>query len=129
MVGGKVANLGWLSQAGSQVPPGFVVGTDGYMAHVASNDGLKRKIVDVLDGIEYGDPDALEHSMTQLREWIVQTPMPGPLVAEIERSYARLGAGAYVAVRSSGTAEDLEGASFAGLHDTYLVLTFAAART
>jgi pyruvate,water dikinase len=30
------------------------------------------------------------------------------------------GGSSYVAVRSSGTAEDLAGASFAGLHDTYL---------
>jgi pyruvate,water dikinase len=45
--------------------------------------------------------------------------LPAALRAEIEAAYKRLGA-AYVAVRSSGSAEDLEAASFAGLHDTYL---------
>ena len=46
--------------------------------------------------------------------------MPASLRDEIAKAYAALGDGVFVAVRSSGTAEDLEGASFAGLHDTYL---------
>ena len=120
LVGGKGANLGRMSQAGFVVPPGFVVGTDAYMAHVASNEGLKRKIADILAKVNYGDADALDASVAQIREWIVQTPMPEALIREIESSYTKLGGETYVAVRSSGTAEDLEGASFAGLHDTYL---------
>ncbi len=119
-VGGKGANLGRLTQAGFVVPPGFVVGTTAYSAHVASNDGLRKRISDALAKVNYNKADELEVCVTQIRKWIVETPMPGPLAAEIERSYAELGADSYVAVRSSGTAEDLEGASFAGLHDTYL---------
>ena len=38
----------------------------------------------------------------------------------IAEAYARVRREPYVAVRSSGTAEDLEGTSFAGMHDTYL---------
>jgi pyruvate,water dikinase len=39
---------------------------------------------------------------------------------EITEAYAALGPDPYVAVRSSGTAEDMADASFAGLHDTFL---------
>ncbi len=119
-VGGKGANLGRLTQAGFVVPPGFVVGTTAYSAHVESNEGLKKRISDALATVNYGNADELEACVVQIRNWIVKTPMPGPLAAEIERCYATLGPDSYVAVRSSGTAEDLEGASFAGLHDTYL---------
>ena len=119
-VGGKGANLGRLTQAGFVVPPGFVVGTTAYSAHVDSNEGLKKRISDALATVNYGNADELEACVVQIRNWIVKTPMPGPLAAEVERCYATLGADSYVAVRSSGTAEDLEGASFAGLHDTYL---------
>lgn len=118
-VGGKGANLGRLTQKGFVVPPGFVVGTTAYAAHVKSDDGLKIKISDALATIDYGDPDDLDACVQRIRNWIVETPMPQALVAEIEVAYAKLG-GIHVAVRSSGTAEDLEGASFAGLHDTYL---------
>jgi rifampicin phosphotransferase len=42
------------------------------------------------------------------------------IVQEISEAYTQLGAGGAVAVRSSATAEDLAGASFAGLYDTVL---------
>ena len=45
--------------------------------------------------------------------------MPDDLAAAILGAYRELG-GSAVAVRSSATAEDLEGASFAGQQDTYL---------
>ena len=118
--GGKGANLGRLTQGGFVVPPGFVVGTAAYAAHVQSNEGLKKKISDALRSINYDNADALEASVLKIRNWIVETPMPRELVDEISEAYRRLGSDLYVAVRSSGTAEDLEGASFAGLHDTYL---------
>jgi pyruvate,water dikinase len=47
-------------------------------------------------------------------------PLPAPLAEAIERSYAALGPGAAVAVRSSATAEDLPEASFAGQQETFL---------
>lgn len=119
-VGGKGANLGRLTASGFVVPPGFVVGTEGYAAHIKSNEGLKRKIADMLATINYDDAEQLDAAVMQIRNWIVETPMPVSLSSEIERSYQELCKGSYVAVRSSGTAEDLEGASFAGLHDTYL---------
>src|SRR5690606_6537467 len=46
-------------------------------------------------------------------------PLPPELVTEIGQQYELLGAGP-VAVRSSATAEDLPGATFAGQQDTIL---------
>ena len=41
LVGGKGANLGRMTQKGFVVPPGFVVSTSAYMAHI---DTLKSQI-------------------------------------------------------------------------------------
>lgn len=117
VVGGKGANLGRLTQAGFDVPAGFVVGTDAYKSHI---ENLKDRISDALSSISYADADALEESVQRIRSWIVEVDMPVAIANEIVAGYAGLGDRIFVAVRSSGTAEDLEGASFAGLHDTYL---------
>ncbi|MCA9519303.1 MAG: phosphoenolpyruvate synthase, partial [Myxococcales bacterium] len=47
-------------------------------------------------------------------------PLPDDLVHAISAALARLGDDAPVAVRSSATAEDLPGTSFAGQHDSFL---------
>ncbi|EWT06400.1 hypothetical protein N864_21705 [Intrasporangium chromatireducens Q5-1] len=116
LVGGKAANLGRLANAGFPVPPGFVIGTSAYLRHIAT---MREQISDVLGDIKYDDAEALELAVTEIRRWIVEADMPRELSAEITAAYGQLG-DVYVAVRSSGTAEDLEGASFAGLHDTFL---------
>src|SRR6516165_9794417 len=115
-VGGKGANLGRLANAGFPVPPGFVVDTGAYLAHIES---IRTDISGALAKISYDDAEALEKAVEQIRGWIVAADMPAYIAAGIKDAYAQLG-DVYVAVRSSGTAEDLEGASFAGLHDTYL---------
>lgn len=119
-VGGKGANLGRMTGQGFVVPPGFVVGTDAYKLHLSSSTGLREKIEALLTSIDFGNADDLEAKVLKIRNLIVDAPMPDVLVKQIDQSYAQLVGDAYVAVRSSGTAEDLEGASFAGLHDTYL---------
>jgi pyruvate,water dikinase len=124
LVGGKGANLGRMTQAGFVVPPGFVIGTTAYAAHIET---LKEKISWILAKINYGDANALEESVTQIRGIIVNAEVPADVANEIKGGYAKLGGDLYVAVRSSGTAEDLDGASFAGLHDTYLDIRGEAA--
>jgi rifampicin phosphotransferase len=115
-VGGKGANLGRLANAGFPVPPGFVVDTGAYLAHIET---IRNDISAALAEISYDDAEELEKAVEQIRGWIVAAAIPAHIAAGIKDAYAQLG-DAYVAVRSSGTAEDLEGASFAGLHDTYL---------
>ena len=117
LVGGKGANLGRMTQKGFVVPPGFVVGTTAYMAHI---DTLKAQIATMLARINYADANALDEAVAQIRRLITGTEVPPSVASEIVSCYHKLGSDLYVAVRSSGTAEDLDGASFAGLHDTYL---------
>ena len=115
-VGGKGTNLGRMTQKGFVVPPGFVVATSPQMAHI---DSLKSRISTMLARINYGDANAVDATVGQIRGLIVGTEVPPAIASEIVSCYARLGTDLYVAVRSSATADDLDGSSFAGLHDTY----------
>jgi pyruvate,water dikinase len=102
LVGGKGANLARLARAGFPVPEGFVITTAAYRAFVTSA------------GIGQADTDP-----DQLQARITAAPIPAELSAHILAAYEQLGRPT-VAVRSSGTAEDLATASFAGQHDTFL---------
>ncbi len=119
LVGGKGANLGLLTRAGFDVPTGFLITTAAYRTFLESAR-LTPRIEELLRDANPADASDLETRMQSVRDAIGSAPIPDPLAREIDRGYAALGDRAYVAVRSSGTAEDLAGASFAGLHDTYL---------
>ncbi|MCB1668163.1 MAG: PEP/pyruvate-binding domain-containing protein [Porticoccaceae bacterium] len=116
-VGGKGANLGRLTAAGFDVPPGFVVGTAAYVSHM---ENLREMISNELATVNYDDAVQLDQCMEKIRDWITEAEVPASVARDIANAYEKMGSDLYVAVRSSGTSEDLEGASFAGLHDTYL---------
>jgi rifampicin phosphotransferase len=118
LVGGKGANLGRLTAAGFPVPPGFTVTTAAYQAFVASGAG--EKIDALVAELTYDDAEALERLTSEIRRTVTERPLPDAVAHAIRSAYGELVEGTYVAVRSSGTAEDLADASFAGLHDTYL---------
>ena len=113
IAGGKGANLGELVRAGLQVPDGFVVTTDAY-ARVVNLLDLK-----IADRVAGGDGVAIRAS-------VEAAAMPADIQAAIADAYAALRAGP-VAVRSSATAEDLPGATFAGQQDTFLNIIGEAA--
>ncbi|HET7269786.1 MAG TPA: PEP/pyruvate-binding domain-containing protein [Rubrobacter sp.] len=117
LAGGKGANLGELSRGRLPVPPGFVVTTGAYNAFVEAG-GLRDEILYLASRTRADDSEALESAAEKIRSLFVQSPVPEDMAAEIRSAYDKL-AGA-VAVRSSATAEDLPGASFAGQQDTYL---------
>jgi rifampicin phosphotransferase len=119
IVGGKGANLGILSKQGYNVPPAFVVTTSAYSQFLHMS-GCREKIDSLLQEVDYGDIAVLEAKTARIRALLEETTVPANLVSVIEQAYRDLGKEPYVAVRSSGTAEDLAGTSFAGLHDTYL---------
>lgn len=124
LVGGKCQSLGDLLSAGMPVPPGFAVTTHSFRAHLAQGR-LRQDIVDRLEGLNHQDTVALEAASVDLRRAIESVPMPKVAEQAIRAAYADLcaragGADLPVAVRSSATAEDLPGASFAGQQDTYL---------
>ncbi|MGI5128671.1 PEP/pyruvate-binding domain-containing protein [Pseudonocardia sp. CA-107938] len=115
VAGGKGANLGELVRGGFPVPPGVVVTTAAYRAFVAET-GIGDRLLELAAG---SDPEA---ASAQIRELMETAPVPDALAKEITAAVAELGDGPF-AVRSSATAEDLEGASFAGQQDTYLNIT------
>ncbi len=116
-VGGKALNLGRMLAAGLPVPTGFCVTTAAYR-RVAGDllDGVIAK----LGGDDRGAADERSELAERARQLILEAPVPEDLAAAITAHYASLGADVPVAVRSSATAEDLPGASFAGQQDTYL---------
>jgi pyruvate,water dikinase len=125
-VGGKCASLGALIQANAPVPLGFAVTTDSYLAMLAS-DRLGDEVADLLRSHDPRDVGRQEQIAKQIQQAILRRPIPLPIEAAIRTTYANLcsqfGPDAPVAVRSSGTLEDLAEASFAGQGDTYLWVT------
>jgi phosphohistidine swiveling domain-containing protein len=119
LTGGKGSSLARLAQARFPVPGGFIVTTDAYSAFIAANT-LDQRMNELLSGIDYDDGRDVEDKAQAIRDLIVAAPVPAAVVDEILVAYRSLGDARFVAVRSSGTAEDLAEASFAGQHDSYL---------
>ncbi len=124
-VGGKNASLGemisQLSDAGVRVPGGFATTAQAFRDFLAGS-GLDQRIAQRLARLNADDVRALSEAGAEIRQWILDTPFPQALEAEIRAAFARLdstGKGSF-AVRSSATAEDLPDASFAGQQETYL---------
>ncbi|UCG82635.1 MAG: hypothetical protein JSW38_10645 [Dehalococcoidia bacterium] len=95
--GSKAANLGELLRADFPVPSGFVVTTDAFYEFLTANSiGTDSSPEDVATAV-----------------------IPAEIADALVRAAAALG-GMPLAVRSSGVAEDLPGASFAGQYETVL---------
>ena len=128
-VGGKNASLGemisQLASAGVRVPGGFATTADAFRKFLAHN-GLAARIEKRLATLNIDDVRALAEAGTQIRQWIVETPLPEDLESAVRSAFASLVAGdasTSFAVRSSATAEDLPDASFAGQQETFLNVT------
>ena len=120
IVGGKGASLARLVAAGLPVPDGFHVTTEAYRQFVDEND-LQPRILAALESADRDRPATLETASQTIRELFSQANMPPAIAGAIARAYAGLaGQSPTVAVRSSATAEDLPGLSFAGQQETYL---------
>lgn len=122
LVGGKGANLGEMTQAGFPVPNGFAVTVEGYERFLEENH-LHQYLIDVLKETDVRNPESLENASRKIQHKIVTSRMPDQVAHETTRAYKKLSGAfkkALVAVRSSATAEDLPGASFAGQQATFL---------
>ncbi|RQH03390.1 phosphoenolpyruvate synthase [Natrarchaeobius oligotrophus] len=123
-VGGKGASLGELTGAGLPVPPGFVVTAGTYRSFIEEAE-IDDELFEVVD-VDADDSSALATAADRAQELILETPFPEDLREEILAAYHEVGDGeAFVAVRSSATAEDLPDASFAGQQETFLNVTEA----
>lgn len=122
VVGGKGANLGEMTQARFPVPNGFVVTSYAYF-HFLKENNLTTKINHLLGTVDYNRPESLDQVSNHIKKMIISEKMSEELIQEIFRAYKTLSGplkDTLVAVRSSATAEDLPGASFAGQQETYL---------
>ncbi|MDT8903994.1 rifamycin-inactivating phosphotransferase [Anaeroselena agilis] len=118
--GGKGANLGELCRIpGVAVPAGFCVTTEAY-EEFAAKSGEFAALLAELGRVGPGALAEIRAVGGRIRAHLESLAIPAPVAAEIVRAWRRAGAGHAYAVRSSATAEDLPGASFAGQQDTYL---------
>ncbi len=124
VVGGKNASLGEMINAGIRVPPGFAVTTTAYQ-RFCQGAGIDRDILAALDGLDHQDTEALGAASADIRGMIEAAAFSAELEDHVAEFYRRLAKRCLlpavpVACRSSATAEDLPGASFAGQQETYL---------
>lgn len=127
IVGGKNASLGELiGTLGAQairVPDGFATTADAYRLHISSN-GIEPRIRDLLASLHAGEK-SLRDAGAEIRTLILAGTLPPPVEQQLRDAYCELGrktgrTNPAVAVRSSATAEDLPGASFAGQLESFL---------
>jgi len=125
LAGGKGASLARLSQAGLPVLDGFHITTAAYLDFVAENRLQERTLalasVAALALVDPAHYATLEAAACAIQDLFQQAAMPVAIEAAIVLAYTGLpGEVPRVAVRSSATAEDLPGLSFAGQQETYL---------
>ncbi|RLG21856.1 phosphoenolpyruvate synthase [Candidatus Micrarchaeota archaeon] len=126
LVGGKNANLGeMISKANVPVPFGFAITAKAYQYFIEKNNLYSKISVEMKRLTDINDTKTLQSVGKNIREMIEGADIPEDLEQEIKESYRKLAEKIgiekpFVAVRSSATAEDLPGASFAGQQETYL---------
>ena len=127
-VGGKNASLGemlgGLATKGVAVPDGFALTADAFRATVREA-GLADEIYGALDGLDPANVHELKAVAHRIRERVRAAPLPAAVATQLQAAYRAFSQPCPddfldVAVRSSATAEDLPGASFAGQHETFL---------
>jgi len=132
-VGGKNASLGEmynnLLSKGVNLANGFATTAQAYFDFL-DKTGLASQIDAILKDINVHDLRALEEKGNKVRKLILKSRLHQELQDEIVSSYKELSKqygveNVDVAVRSSATAEDLPGASFAGQQETFLNISGA----
>jgi pyruvate,water dikinase len=127
-VGGKNASLGemisHLAPLGVTVPTGFATTASAYRLFLRQNN-LDQPIARALAELDMDDVNQLAKTGAQIRQWIVEAPLPKDLEQQVTEAFHQLqdqlqNKEVAVAVRSSATAEDLPDASFAGQQETFL---------
>lgn len=128
LVGGKNASLGemyrTLGPRGIRIPLGFAITADAFSALVRQ-DEVGRKIYSELSDLDTHNTERLAQIGRKVRELVRAAGIPLDVQNEIRTAYKKLCSDVGVenldvAVRSSATAEDLPGASFAGQQETFL---------
>ena len=128
IVGGKNASLGEmytnLTPKGINIPNGFATTSEAYWLLLEDNN-IKKSIGEILKDLDISNTANLQERGLEVRNLILNSKLPKVLEDEILQAYQILSLeydkeAVDVAVRSSGTAEDLPEASFAGQQETFL---------
>jgi pyruvate,water dikinase len=124
LVGGKNASLGEMLRSGIPVPPGFAVTTRAYEEFLEAGK-IRGAMIHALQGLHPDDVGQVNQASRRIRSLVEGAEISLEMEDEIGEFYRRLSRKCHmpalpVAVRSSATAEDLPGASFAGQQETYL---------
>lgn len=119
MVGGKGRSLACMARTGFTIPTGFHITTAAYRCFIEANN-FQLAILEAFQSTSL-DPAMLEQTSLALRNLFEAGDFPEPVLQAIQQAYDALGGDDIaVAVRSSATAEDLPGLSFAGQQETVL---------
>ena len=119
-VGAKAAHLARMLREELPVPAGFCVTGRAYRQHIRADES-SRRIRHALGRLPGDSPGERGTILPEIRDAIRAAPLAARVREEIERHWRALAAPS-VAVRSSATAEDLPGHSFAGQYDTFLAV-------
>jgi len=128
LVGGKNASLGEmyskLREKGVNIPNGFAL-TSGSFWYFLKFNNIDKEIKDIFSKFNPNDLESLKQTGKKVRALILQADFPEDLEQEIIDAYRKLSIQygqkyTDVAVRSSATAEDLKGSSFAGQMESFL---------
>ncbi len=123
-VGGKAVGLVALATAGLPVHHGFVVTTAAYRRFVTANtldEVIANALAQDLRAMRW---EAVWDLSLDLRNRFMRAPLPEDVATALRRALDHAGTRFTelypLALRSSSTAEDAAGGSFAGLHDSFL---------
>jgi len=118
IAGGKGSSLGEMTQAGIQVPPGFVILAQTFDRFIRETD-VSIELDAMWDRLDINNTDNLEENSAVIRDIIIKKEIPEDIKREILESFNKLNT-QYVAVRSSATAEDSKQDAWAGQLESYL---------
>jgi pyruvate, water dikinase len=128
--GGKNASLGEMIHAlgkqGVRIPSGFATTADAYREYLRNNNLLPAMKKEMAKLTDIHDLKTLHSIAQKIRKLIINGSFSKAFEEEVAQAYQKLSKiydakkPCDVAVRSSATAEDLPGASFAGQQETFL---------
>jgi pyruvate,water dikinase len=128
-VGGKALGLAEMTAAGLPVAPGFAISTAAYRAYLEQS-GMRRTVEEALTGVSPAVPGSVARAEQSIADALATAAVSDDVAAAVTGAYQalceRVGvAELSVAVRSSATAEDSAGASFAGEFETWVDISGA----
>ena len=121
LAGGKGCALARLHHEGFRVPATIVITTGAYQHFIDAN-GMQEKILLELNRKAFADMrwEEIWDAALRIRSMFLIEPMPPDLDQQLQQILERKFGDRAVVIRSSAPQEDSAGASFAGIHESYV---------